>query len=185
MGCERGRSPVQVATRLRGRRESLCCGYRENRCRENWPDLTAFANSDGCVWGATTARRSSFSQLKLSVVQAKAIRVQRGCKLQGRRQRFPTVRTVVGLGNSEEVAKSANIRACTSTACCECLWTLGIRMMTLLKSSASRQEKASACNRNGAATDEHFCLSDGAARGRAGGGIFAFVELHAGVPICS
>ena len=27
----------------------------------------------------------------------------------------------------------------------------------LLKSGASRQEKASGCNRNGASTDEHFC----------------------------
>jgi hypothetical protein len=77
--------------------------------------------------------------------------------LQGRRQRFPTVRTVAGLGNSEEPAKSANNRACTSTACCKCPWTLGIRMVPLLKSGASRQEKASACNRNGAAADEHFC----------------------------
>ena len=25
---------------------SVCCGYRENRCRKNGPDLTAFANSD-------------------------------------------------------------------------------------------------------------------------------------------
>jgi len=30
-------------------------------------------------------------------------------------------------------------------------------MMTLLKSRASRQEKASACNRNGATANEHFC----------------------------
>lgn len=110
-----------------------------------------------CVWGVTTAGQSSFSQLKLSVVQAKAIRLQRDCKLQGRRQRFPTVRTVTGLGNSEQIAKSANIRACTSTACCERPWILGIRMMTLLKSRASRQEKASACNRNGATPNEHFC----------------------------
>ena len=95
--------------------------------------------------------------------------------------------------------------------------------MDLLKSSASRQEKASACNRNGAATDEHFCdgvvfhrctdvyaagtehlnslfeddgltacsktmadeVGDGATGGRASCGIFASIELHAGVPICS
>ena len=32
-----------------------------------------------------------------------------------------------------------------------------IYAIDLLKSGASQQEKASACNRNGAATDEHFC----------------------------
>jgi hypothetical protein len=35
--------------------------------------------------------------------------------------------------------------------------SLGIHDRGLLKSRASRQEKASACNRNCAATDEHFC----------------------------
>lgn len=77
--------------------------------------------------------------------------------LQGRRQRFPTVRTVAELGNSEEAAKIANNRACAFTGCCKRRWTLAIRMASLLKSGASRQEKASACNWNGATSDEHFC----------------------------
>jgi len=34
---------------------------------------------------------------------------------------------------------------------------LRIHDALLLKSGASRQEKASACNRNGATADEHFC----------------------------
>ena len=34
---------------------------------------------------------------------------------------------------------------------------LGMDDGTLLKSGASRQEKASACNGNGAASDEHIC----------------------------
>jgi hypothetical protein len=38
--------------------------------------LTAFANSDA-AWGVATAGQSSFSQLKLSVVQAKAIHLRR------------------------------------------------------------------------------------------------------------
>src|SRR5580704_6034503 len=98
---------------------------------------------------------------------------------------------------------------------------LVIEDAALLKSGASRQEKASACNGNGAASDEHICddavgelglhvdaagtkhldtlfdddwlaarseamlhkISDGASRGRAGGRIFAVVELHACVPV--
>ena len=37
--------------------------------------------------------------------------------------------------------------------------SLEIHDRSLLKSRASRQEKASACNRNCAATDEHFCTT--------------------------
>jgi hypothetical protein len=36
-------------------------------------------------------------------------------------------------------------------------YSLTIHNVLLLKSGASRQEKTSTCNRNGASTDEHFC----------------------------
>jgi hypothetical protein len=39
--------------------------------------------------------------------------------LAGRRQRFPTVRMVVELGNSEDAAKSVDISACASTDLCK------------------------------------------------------------------
>jgi hypothetical protein len=85
---------------------------------------------------------------------------RRTCKLlAGRRQRFPTVRTAGEVGNGEDEAKNSNFRACTSTGVCKPPWTLRIRFTALLKSGASRQEKASACNRNGATADEHFCYS--------------------------
>jgi hypothetical protein len=130
--------------------------------RESMPEKPArphcVCEQRRCAWGVATAVQSNFSQLKLSVIQAKAFRLQRAMQLlAGRRQRFPTVRMVVELGNSEEVAKSANNRACTSTGCCKRLWTLTISKVVLLKSGASRQEKASACNRNGAPSNEHFC----------------------------
>ena len=73
-------------------------------------------------WGESRLPgQSGFSQLKLSVVQAKAIFISNDAAhcAQRRRQRFPTVRRVAGLGNGEEEAKSNNIRACTSTAQCK------------------------------------------------------------------
>jgi hypothetical protein len=79
------------------------------------------------------------------------------CCMQCRRQRFPTVRTAGWLGNSEVTAKMRNIRACTSTEEWNRANSLEIHDGSLLKSRASRQEKASACNTNCATADEHFC----------------------------
>jgi hypothetical protein len=76
--------------------------------------------------------------------------------MQRRRQRFPTVRTATQLGNGEVMAKTHDISTCTSTDSWNVANSLEIHVGVLLKSGASRQEKASHCNRNGAATDEHF-----------------------------
>jgi hypothetical protein len=47
-------------------------------------------------------------------------RLRRGAScLQDRRQRFPTVRSVAQLGNSEVRAKTVKIRTCTSTVFCK------------------------------------------------------------------
>jgi hypothetical protein len=58
--------------------------------------------------------------------------------------------------NSEIQAKMATISACASTALCKPAWLLEMGVTALLKSGASRQEKASRCNRNGAASYEHL-----------------------------
>jgi hypothetical protein len=157
-GCERGWLPWQVATRLRWRRGSTCCGYKEKRCRKTGSASlrlrTAMVRVGSRDCGAV---KLLSTQIVCSTRRKHFVSNEVANCLQGRRQRIPTVRTVAGLGNSEDAAKSANIRACASTGCCKCLWTVGIRIATLLKSGASRQEKASACNWNGAASDEHIC----------------------------
>ena len=60
------------------------------------------------------------------------------------------------LASGESRAKTANIRACSSTVFCKGASLLEIDVTALLKSSASRQEKASRCNGNGASSYKHF-----------------------------
>jgi len=63
---------------------SACCGYRENRRRKKQARAHCVCEQRSCAWGVATAGQSSFSQLKLSVVQAKAIfisNVQVACKV--------------------------------------------------------------------------------------------------------
>jgi hypothetical protein len=68
MGCERGRLPMQVATRLRRRRGSdLLRIQGEKRCRKTGSSHCV-CEQRWCAWGVVTAEQSSFSQLKLSVV---------------------------------------------------------------------------------------------------------------------
>jgi hypothetical protein len=68
----------QVATRFRGRKKSICCGYGEDRCRKTGKDFIACADSDGAL-GSRDCVQSSFSQLKLSENRRKQFhRQQRG-----------------------------------------------------------------------------------------------------------
>ncbi len=54
----------QVATRFRERKESICCGYGEERCRKTGKDFIACADSDSAR-GSRDCVQSRFSQLKL------------------------------------------------------------------------------------------------------------------------
>jgi hypothetical protein len=120
-------------------------------------DLTACADSEVAL-GVATAGQSSFSQLKLSENR--------------RKQSSPTTRHIacnVVVNAFQQYEWFAGF----ATAKFERRWlilelahpplqgnganSLAIHKAHLLKSGASRQEKASACNRNGAATDKHFC----------------------------
>jgi hypothetical protein len=62
----------QVATLLRGRKRSTCCEYSEDDAGRTGKGLTACADSD-VRWETSDCGQSSFSQLKLSEKQAKAI----------------------------------------------------------------------------------------------------------------
>jgi hypothetical protein len=70
---------------------------------------------------------------------------------------FQQYERFAGLATAKFERRCLIIRACTSTDVWNCACSLKIYDTPLLKSSASRQEKASACNRNGAAPNEHFC----------------------------
>jgi hypothetical protein len=71
-------------------------------------------------------------------------------------QRFPTVRRGTQLSNSEHTAKGGLNFDCAFTESSKSACLLAFRDVPLLKSSASRQEKASGCNRNGATTNVHI-----------------------------
>ena len=69
--------PAQVATRAPyERRGSVCRGCGECERQENWPALDCVCRQRWCVGEHATAQQSSFSQLKLSVIQAKAIHLR-------------------------------------------------------------------------------------------------------------
>ena len=62
-------------------------------------------------------------------------------------QRFPTVRRVTRLGNSEHTAKAGHVFDCRFTESSKSACLLPFSRQGLLKLSASRQEKTSGCNR--------------------------------------
>jgi hypothetical protein len=126
---------------------SACCGYKEKRCRKTGSVSLRLRTAMVRVGRRDCeAVKLLSTQFVCSTRRKHFVSNEVANCLQGRRQRFPTVRTVAELGNSEDVAKIANNSACASTGCCKRLWTPEIRMASLLKSGASRQEKASACN---------------------------------------
>jgi hypothetical protein len=120
-------------------------------------NLTACADSE-LRWGVATARQSSFSQLKLSENRRKhssptTPHIARNVVVNA----FQQYEWFAGLAMAKLWRRCSDIRACTSTAAWNSTCSLTFHDACLLKSSASRQEKTSACNRNGAAADEHFC----------------------------
>ena len=99
-GCERGLA-AQVATRAPYETQGSTPRIQWNASQKNWP-FTAFAGRM-VRRGASDCRAVSFSQLKLSVVQAKAIHLDDAAlaKLQSRRQRFSRVRRVSHLATAK------------------------------------------------------------------------------------
>jgi hypothetical protein len=97
------------------RHRILCCEYSESTILKN-------RHRPQCVCGSEVRSESRLrgSQASLNsncqkTGESNFISNDAAHRMQGRRQRFPTVRTVGWLGNSEVRAKMNNIRACTST----------------------------------------------------------------------
>jgi hypothetical protein len=101
-----------------GGKESFCCEYSEDRCRRNWHRPQCLCRQRGCAWGASDCMAVELLSTQIVRKQAKALFISNDAAhcMQRRRQRFPTVRTVSQVGNSEARAKMTDIRACTSTA---------------------------------------------------------------------
>jgi hypothetical protein len=157
-GCERGPMPAQVATRTPGGRKPYCCDYSENRCRGTGIGLSACADSEVAL-----------GELRLRGSQAS---LNSNCQ-KNRRKQFssPTARHIAcnvvvnAFQQYEWLARLATAKLQRRSPILELAHpplrenganSLEIHATHLLKSSASRQEKASACNRNCAAANEHF-----------------------------
>ena len=142
------------------RNGSVCRGCRGSAGldRRSDPALDCVCRQRCCAWGVATARQSSFSQLKLSVIQAKELISDEphvACNIVV--NACQEYEELSGLATAKLERKEDGLDACASTdASKACANSLKIHIWPLLKSRASRQEKASACNRNGAASDEHF-----------------------------
>ncbi len=150
---------AQVATRLRRRRRSVCCGCSEVKAGRTGIDLAALQAATCAGGGATAGSRSLLSTQIVGKTRRKQFRFVAGSTahcMRSCRQRLPRVRSIAGLGNGEFRAKTGTIYACASTAVCKPAWILEIVALVLLKSGASQQEKESLCNGNGAPTEEHL-----------------------------
>jgi hypothetical protein len=117
--------------------------------------------------GRPRLRAGGFSQLKLSEKQATVVVTESNFVIERSRptefaeahfapQCFPTLRTVTQLGNRQYCTKTRAKRACVFTEISKKASLLMIRDAALLKSRASRQEKLSGCNGNGATADVHI-----------------------------
>jgi hypothetical protein len=71
-GCERGRRPAQVATRLQERRSSLCCEYNECRCQRCWHRTHCVCRQSECA-GESRLRAVGLLSTQIVRKQAKAI----------------------------------------------------------------------------------------------------------------
>lgn len=150
---------AQIATPLRRRRRSVCCGCSEVKAGRTGIDLAALQAATCAGGGATASSRSLLSTQIVGKTRRKQFRFVAGSAahcMRSCRQRLPRVRSIAGLGNGEFRAKIGPICACASTADCKPAWTLEIDAPVLLKSGASRQEKESLCNGNGAPAEEHL-----------------------------
>ena len=139
-------------------KESFCCEYSEGRSGRTGIDLSACAGSEVAFREQSTARQSSFSQLKLSENRRKHfISNDPACCMQRRRQRSQHYERLVSLATAKLERRRLILELAHPPLRGNVANSLEIHEVFLLKSSASRQEKPSACNRNCAPPDEHFC----------------------------
>jgi hypothetical protein len=107
---------MQVATRSRERKNSVCCEYKED-------DVTKLTSASMRVQaarlraGESRLRAVGLLSTQIVGIQAKAIFIGNSAAhcMQRRRQRFPTVRTAGEAVNSEVTANTHYFRACAST----------------------------------------------------------------------
>ena len=99
-------------------KDSFWCEYIEIDAGGMWHRPQCVCRQRGCACGVATAgSRGSLSSNCQKTGESNFF-ISDGAAhcVQSRRQRFPTVRMVGWVGNGEARAKTANIRACTSTA---------------------------------------------------------------------
>ncbi len=141
-----------------GGKEPFCCEYSEYRCIKTGIGLNACAGSEVAL-GESRLRGSQASlNSNCRKTGESTFHLERRCRLHA--------------GSSSTLSNSTNgwrawqwrsyerrcpiLELAHPPPCDNGANSLEIHDPRLLKSSASRQEKASACNRNCAATDEHF-----------------------------
>jgi hypothetical protein len=81
----------------------FCCEYSESRCRKTGIGLSACANSEVALGKQSDCGAVRLLSTQIVRKQAKAISISNDAArcMRRRRQRFPTVRTVSEVGNSE------------------------------------------------------------------------------------
>lgn len=155
----RERPCAQVATRLREREDRTAAGCSEVKAGRTGFGLAAFAGSDGRGGRRDCGQSGPSLNSNCQKTRRKQLRFVNGSGalwMRSCRQRLPRVRSSADLGNGEVRAKTDGICACASTAARKPAWIREIDVTVLLKSGASRLEKASRCSGNGAAGDKLF-----------------------------
>jgi hypothetical protein len=137
---------------------SISCEYSRSRCRKTGTDYTACADSE-VAWGSHDC--GAVELLSTQIVRktgesnSSPTTAHLACNVVV--NAFQQYERFAGLATAKFERRCLINRACASTDVWNCACSLKIYDTPLLKSSASRQEKASACNRNGAPPYEHFC----------------------------
>ena len=149
--------PAQVATRSTNARDQSAANTMSVDAGKNWHRSHCVCRQRGCVGesrlrGSQASLNSNCQKTGESILSPTTRHIARNVVVNA----FQQYEWFAGLAMAKFERRCLIIRACTSTVAWNSACSLEICNVRLLKSGASRQEKTSACNRNGAAADEHF-----------------------------
>ena len=143
-----------------GGKESFCCEYSEDRCQEPIGiGLNACAGSEVALGESRLHGSQASLNSNCQKTGESTFHFQRRNTLRAASpfNAFQQYEWLAGLAMAKLERRCPIIGLAHPPLCDNGANSLEIHDRRLLKSSASRQEKASACNRNCATADEHFC----------------------------
>lgn len=157
-GCERGFMPAQVATRLQEARDHSTANTvraaAKERASASVRVQTARLRSGSCDCVAVKLLSTQIVRKQAKAISSRTTR-HIACNVAF--NAFQHYEGLARLATAKLERRCSILELAHPPLYGNGANSLGIHESRLLKLSASRQEKASACNRNCAAADQHFC----------------------------